>query len=122
MSSVIFDVRLMCNTPEKREKGLMHAEPLKTNEVAFFVFPHEDQYGFWNKNVSFDLSLAFADENRRIVDFADLEAQSEKIRYPKTSSIKYVIEAKKGAFDDLGIKRGDRIAYEDGILSVQKEK
>jgi uncharacterized membrane protein (UPF0127 family) len=56
----------------------MDAEPLDEYEVVFFTFDYPDCYSFWNKNVSFPLSLAFLDKNYKIVDIKDMEARSEE--------------------------------------------
>ena len=112
-----FKIRFIADNDAKRAKGLMFADPLDTDEVVFFIFPYSDFHSFWNKNVSFDLSLAFLDEMGRVVDFGDLKAESEK---PVASSrpSRFVIEAKKGAFDKKGIKIGDLIKFLGDTLKV----
>ena len=112
-----FTIRFIADNDYKRAKGLMHADPLADEEVVFFIFPHSDFYSFWNRNVSFDLSLAFLDEMGRVVDFGDLKAESEK---PVASSrpARFVIEAKKGAFDNKGVKIGDLVKFLGDTLVV----
>lgn len=112
-----FTIRFIADNDYKRAKGLMHADPLEDEEVVFFIFPHSDFHSFWNKNVSFDLSLAFLDEMGRVVDFGDLKAESEK---PVASSrpSRFVIEAKKGAFDNKGVKIGDLVKFLGDTLVV----
>lgn len=112
-----FEIRFIADNDKKRAKGLMFAEPLDNDEVVFFIFPYSDYHSFWNKNVSFDLSLAFLDEMGRVVDFGELKAESEK---PVASSrpSRFVIEAKKGAFDNKGIKVGDLIKFLGNTLKV----
>jgi hypothetical protein len=111
-----FRIRFIADTDSKRSRGLMFADPLEDDEVVFFIFPFSDFLSFWNKNVSFDLSLAFLDDMGRVVDFCDLKAESEK---PMASSrpARFVIEAKKGAFDKMGVKAGDMFDYSDNTLT-----
>lgn len=116
-----FKVRFVANNNSDRAKGLMFASPLDDDETALFVFPHSDRYGFWNKNVSFKLSLAFLDENQRIVDIKDLEAQSTQLVSPDKDA-KYVVEAKGGAFDRLGIKTGDFLVYDSSLNKLKSIK
>jgi len=116
-----FRVRFVANNHADRTLGLMFASPLDDDEVAIFVFPHSDRYGFWNKNVSFRLSLAFLDENQKIVDIKDLEAQSDSTVAPDHDA-KYVIEAKAGAFDRLGIKTGDFLMFDASRNSLKTIK
>jgi len=112
-----FEIRFIADNDAKRTKGLMFAEPLEDNEVVFFIFPHSDFLSFWNKNVSFDLSLAFLNDMGRVVDFCELKAESEK---PMASSrpARFVIEAKKGAFDKMGVNLGDMFDYSGNKLRL----
>jgi uncharacterized membrane protein (UPF0127 family) len=116
-----FEIRFIADNDAKRTKGLMFAEPLEENEVVFFIFPHSDYLSFWNKNVSFDLSLAFLNDLGRVVDFCELKAESEK---PMASSrpARFVIEAKKGAFDKMGVKVGDMFDYTGKKLKLIPSK
>ena len=116
-----FEIRFIADTDAKRAKGLMFAEPLEDTEVVFFTFPHSDHLSFWNKNVSFDLSLAFLDDLGRVVDFCELKAESEK---PMASSrpARFVIEAKKGAFDKMGVEIGDMFDYTGKKLKLIPSK
>ena len=112
-NNIKLSIRLIANTPETREKGLMFTDPLSDDEAAYFVFPRTGSYAFWNKNVRFALSLAFLDEFGQIVDFADMEADSPKRAAPSSDNVKYVVEANKGLFKRLGIEKGDLIRYAD---------
>ena len=104
-----FDVRFVADTDKLRTKGLMNAEPLDDYEVVFFTFDYPDCYSFWNKNVSFALSLAFLDKNYKIVDIKDMEADDPKSVSPDSNNVVFVVEAKKGLFKKLGIDVGDKL-------------
>ena len=119
MSVNEFRLRLVANDNASREKGLMFADPLAEDEVALFVFPHSDRYAFWNRNVSFGLTLAFLDENGRVVDTKDLEAQSESMVSPDADA-RFVVELKKGTLEKLGAKKGDTFLYENGALKLSR--
>jgi len=116
-----FDVRFVADTDEKRVKGLMFADPLDDFEIVFFKFPRKGQHGFWNKNVEFSLSLAFLDDDFEIIDFKDLEKQSTKLVSPKSDDVKYVVEAKKGIFEKLGISLGDKLILKGKNLILDKK-
>ena len=116
-----FKLRFVANNNESRAKGLMFASPLEEDEAALFVFPHSDRYGFWNKNVSFKLSLAFLDENQQIVDIKDLEPESPEVVSPDRLA-KYVVEASGGVFDRLGIKTGDFLVFDSNANRLKSIK
>ena len=119
-SSLEFDVRFIANDNKSRTKGLMFAKPLEDLEVAFFEFDNPDCYSFWNKNVDFALSLAFLNNDMEIVDIKDLEEQSTKSVSPKSNSVKYVVEAKKGEFSKHNINIGDKFDLKNKKLIVIK--
>lgn len=116
-----FEIRFIADTDDTRAKGLMFADPLEEFEVVFFKFPRKGQHGFWNKNVEFSLSLAFLDEDYEILDFKDLEKQSPKLVSPETEDVKFVVEAKKGIFEKLGISIGDKLILKGKNLILDKK-
>ena len=116
-----FDVRFVADTEKTRRKGLMFAKPLKEYEVVYFVFDYPDGYSFWNKNVDFPLTLAFCDGDGKILDFKDLDANSEKSVGPDSNKVKIVVEANKDTFEKLGIKVGDKLILKDRKLILDKK-
>lgn len=115
-----FDIILLADDDNKRAKGLMFHKPLANFEVAYFIFPYENCHSFWNKNVDFPLSLAFLDGNNKILDFKDMDGQSESSVYPESNKIKFVVEANKGIFDKLKIKKGDALIPKDQKLILKR--
>ena len=116
-----FDVRFVADTEKTRRKGLMFAKPLEEYEVVYFIFDYPDGYSFWNKNVDFPLTLAFCDGDGKILDFKDLDANSEKSVGPDSNKVKIVVEANKDTFEKLGIKVGDKLILKDRKLILDKK-
>lgn len=116
-----FSIRFTADNDKSRAKGLMNAKPLEENEVAFFAFDYPDNYCFWNKNVDFDLSLAFLDDDYNILEIKDMDAQSEESCCPKSNKVKFVVEANKDTFKNLGIKIGNRFILKDQKLTLDKK-
>jgi len=115
-----FDIRFIADKPASLSKGLMHAEPLDDFEVAYFIFSETGNHSFWNKNVSFPLTLAFLDRNNKIVDFKDLEEHQTESVSAKSNSVKYVVEANKNLFKELDIQIGDVLEQKDKKLILHK--
>jgi uncharacterized membrane protein (UPF0127 family) len=114
-------IRLTADTDEKRAKGLMFSTPLDDDEVALFIFPHMGRHAFWNKNVSYGLTLAFINDSGKIVDIADMDAYSTKSVAPSTSDVKFVVEAAQGALDRHGVSIGDMLDYSNNHqLTIRK--
>ena len=117
-----FSIRFVADNNKTLSKGLMFAEPLEEYETALFIFPEVGNYSFWNKNVSFPLTLAFLDSNFKIVDFKDMEAEQTESVYPKSNNVKYVVEANKDTFKKLGIQIGDFLVHKGEELVLRKSK
>jgi len=105
-------VRWLCDDEESRKKGLMGVKDLSDDECAFFIMPGTFGYGFWNKNVNYDLSLACINDRFRVVAFLDLNKGSEDVKYPKTREAKYIVEAKRGIFEQHGVIEGDYLDFD----------
>jgi uncharacterized membrane protein (UPF0127 family) len=100
----------------------MHADPLEDFETAFFIFPEIGNYSFCNKNFSFPLTLAFLDNNFKIVDFKSMEAEQTRSVYPNSNNVKYVVEANKDTFKNLDIEIGDFLIHKGNDLVLRKSK
>lgn len=110
-------VKYLCDNDEKRRSGLMK-KTIDEDQCALFIFPNRGCHSFWNKNVPFDLSLAFLDDKFRIVDIKDMAADSEVPTYPESREVKYVIEVKKGLFDNNSVNKNDYVDFDpdSGVL------
>ena len=114
-------VRWLCDDEESRKQGLMGRE-LGDDECAFFIMPGTFGYGFWNKNVIYDLSLACVSDKFRVVGFIELDKGSESVKYPKTREAKYIVEGKRGIFEQHGVIEGDYLDFDaDDHLLLFKE-
>lgn len=111
------EIKYLCDSDETRRSGLMKKK-IDENQCALFIFPNKGCHSFWNKNVDFDLTLAFLDEKFRIVDIKDMQAQAETPVYPESREIKYVIEVKRGLLDNYGVNKNDYVDFDpdSGVL------
>jgi len=94
--------------PADRARGLMFRESLPPDHGMLFLFPEEKVQGFWMRNTTIPLSIAYADARGRIVRIADLEPLDER---PVTSfgPARYALEMNRGWFQAHGVVAGDRI-------------
>ena len=67
-------VRFTADSPYERARGLMYSKPLSDDEIAVFKFETDTRAGFWNKNVSYPIRIAFYDKNFNLVGLQKLEA------------------------------------------------
>jgi uncharacterized membrane protein (UPF0127 family) len=115
-------IRFIAKKPQELAKGLMFSEPLKKDECAMFVFNHMGDHSFWNKNVSYPISLLFLDENFKIQNIGFLEAEQEKPCRANFPLTKYVIEGHKDLPAEKNIKLGDFCFPEKNKIKIVQDK
>lgn len=92
-------------TPAQREQGLMHREKMGANEGMVFRFDSPTTICMWMKNTPLPLSVAFIDEQGKIVNIADMQPQSTE-SHCGTGPVKYALEMNQGWFRQKNIKPG----------------
>jgi uncharacterized membrane protein (UPF0127 family) len=94
--------------PGTRAQGLMHRKTLGQNAGMLFVFDEHAVHCMWMKNTLIPLSVAFIDDQGRIVNIADMEPHSEAA-HCAAQPVKYALEMNRGWFAARGIKPGTRL-------------
>jgi uncharacterized membrane protein (UPF0127 family) len=98
-------------TPAQREQGLMHREKMGPNEGMVFLFDSPTTICMWMKNTLLPLSVAFIDEQGKIVNIADMQPQSLD-SHCGDKPVKYALEMNQGWFRQKNIKPGSAV---DGL-------
>ena len=96
----------VADTPLTRQLGLMYREHLDENCGMLFAFPVSGQRSFWMRNTYLPLSIAYLNENGRILNIEDMVPLNEYGIRSKGSSL-YALEMDKGWFRRYGIRPGD---------------
>lgn len=100
----------IADSPSERERGLMFRTYLPDSIGMLFIFDSSGIYPFWMKNTYIPLSIAFIDENFKIIDILDLEPLDERPVFP-IKKFKYAIEVNKNWFKKKNIKVGDKVNF-----------
>lgn len=95
-------------TPDERARGLSGRSTLPNDGGMLFVFPEGSRPGFWMRDTSLPLSIAFIDASAKIVDIRALTPFSESLVYPKRP-VAYALEVRRGWFNENGVRIGDRV-------------
>ncbi|GEM90241.1 MULTISPECIES: DUF192 domain-containing protein [Oceanithermus] len=108
----------VAETPEQQMRGLMYRTELAEDHGMVFLFPRATDVGFWMKNTKIPLSIAFFDQNGRIVRILDMDPctlpPEESDRCPVYApGLAYVgaLEVNQGWFAARGVKEGDSISF-----------
>ncbi len=94
--------------PETRRRGLMERESMPADHGMLFIFPRERVLSFWMKNTPLPLSIAYADQDGRIVRIVDLEPH-ETTGVSSIRPARYALEMNRGWFRAKGVMKGDRM-------------
>jgi hypothetical protein len=95
----------VANTFETRAQGLMFRKHLGPNEGMLFVFPQAEAHCMWMKNTLIPLSVAFMDDQGKIVSIAEMRPQTET-SHCAAAPAKYALEMSGGWFAAKGLKPG----------------
>ena len=96
----------------QREQGLMFREKMPNNSGMVFVFEEPMKQCMWMKNTLLPLSVAFIDEQGRIVNIEDMQ-QKTLDTHCSARPVKYALEMNVGWFNQKHIKPGMQI---DGLI------
>jgi uncharacterized protein len=98
----------VASTEAERQQGLMFREKMGQNEGMVFVFNAPAGVCMWMKNTLIPLSVAFIDENRKIVNIEDMQPQTTDSHCAERP-IRYALEMNQGWFRQKNIKPGSVI-------------
>jgi len=100
----------IASTPEAWQRGLMFRKSLPEDQGLLFLFPQATGSPFWMKNTLIPLSIAFADQNGKILRILDMEPCPKDpcpTYYPGVA-YRQALEVNRGWFARHGVKEGDR--------------
>ncbi len=100
-------------TDYARQKGLSGKESLLEDRGMLFIFPKEDRYGIWMKDMKFPIDIIWIDANSKIISIEKsvLPDTYPKVFYPTVPAL-YVFEISAGEVEKLNVKIGDSIKIE----------
>jgi uncharacterized membrane protein (UPF0127 family) len=107
ISTYLIDAEL-ARTTEERQRGLMFRESLAENQGMMFQFTQADHYCMWMKNTLIPLSIAFIDEQGKIINIEEMQANSEQTTCAK-SKARYALEMNSGWFRLRQIINGQKV-------------
>ena len=93
---------------QNRMQGLMNRRSMAANQGMLFVFTHPDRHCMWMRNTLLPLSVAFLDEQGRILNIEDMKPQTEDNHCARQPA-RYALEMNLGWFAQRGIKPGTKL-------------
>ncbi|MDR1935500.1 MAG: DUF192 domain-containing protein [Candidatus Accumulibacter sp.] len=92
-----------------RMQGLMYRKSMAPNRGMLFVFPQAGRHCMWMRNTFLPLSVAFLDDQGKILNIEDMEPQTED-NHCASAPVRFALEMNRGYFAEKGIRPGQRIA------------
>jgi len=106
----------VADTPASRSQGLMYRRHLDEDAGMLFIFETTSRGGFWMKNTLIPLSIAFIDEQWKIVDIKNMKVAPDPAEGPFTiydsaKPYRYALEVNEGFFERHGIRVDAGVRY-----------
>jgi uncharacterized protein len=97
----------VADTPTSRARGLMRRDSMPREHGMLFVFPEEDERGFWMKDTRIPLDIVFLDASGVVVSVHQMKPYDIKNTTYSARPAKYAIELNQGVAKETGVKPGD---------------
>jgi uncharacterized protein len=107
-------------TSASRERGLGGRTSLASDEAMLFVFPKDDFYGFWMKDILMSLDMFWLNAQGQVISIAGDVATSSypNVFYP-TAPARYVLETVAGFARSHAINTGTSLHLKNFPSVVQ---
>jgi uncharacterized protein len=105
------EAEVAANNPD-RMQGLMNRRSMGPNQGMLFVFPQAARHCMWMRNTFLPLSVAFLDDDGRIINIEDMAPQTET-SHCAGAPARFALEMNLGWFAGKTLKAGQRIGGVD---------
>lgn len=95
----------VANTQETRMRGLMMRQAMPVHRGMLFVFDMEARHCMWMKNTLLPLSVAFLDDQGRIINVEEMKPQAED-NHCAAKPARYALEMNAGWFKSRNLGAG----------------
>ena len=110
---VLADLEIeIADDDSSRTRGMMQRTDLPGDRGMLFIFPDEEDRGFWMANTPLSLDLIFIDADSTIVSIAKYMRPLSPQDVPSNGPARFVLEVIAGNADTIGIVEGDRVTWE----------
>lgn len=99
----------VASTDQTRAVGLMFRKSMEANRGMLFIFEMRSRHCMWMKNTLIPLSVAFMDDDGRILNIADMTPHDET-SHCAVGPARYALEMNRGWFAGKGIKPGAKVS------------
>lgn len=102
--------------PHEMATGMMHRTAIDPEEAMLFALPRPMQASFYNRNVHFDLGVAYLDPEGVIAEIVTLKKEDPTPVPSKANNIQFVLEVAPDWFQRKGVGVGTLVVTPRGPL------
>ena len=95
----------VASTPVSQQLGLMYRKELATNSGMLFIFNDKAGHCFWMKNTLIPLSIAFLEDDGKIINIEEMLPQTEENHCP-TRPTRFALEMNSDWFGSRKLTPG----------------
>lgn len=103
----------IADTDSSRTRGMMQRESIPEDWGMLFIFPNEEERGFWMANTPMALDLMFIDADSTIINIARYVQPMSAETISSEGPAQFVLEVEAGYSDSIGIVEGDDVSWTD---------
>lgn len=101
----------IADEPEERTRGLSGVESLREFEGMLFVFPEEDYYGMWMKDMRFPLDILWINNDMRIVHIEEnVKPETYPDSFTSDEPARFVLEVNAFFARNANVVEGDEVS------------
>lgn len=101
----------IADSDSSRMRGMMQRESIPDDWGMLFIFPNEEERGFWMANTPMALDLMFISADSTIINIARYVQPMSAETVPSDGPARFVLEVEAGYTDSIGIVEGDRVNW-----------
>ncbi len=102
----------IANTESSRELGLGNRNSLSAGRGMLLTFDKPGDYGFWMKDMRFNIDIIWISADKKIVTVAaDVSPSSYPKAFHSTDLAQYVLEVNAGYAAGHNFKAGDQVKF-----------
>ena len=96
-------------TAPQKEQGLKYRRSLPLNRGRLFGYSSPVRSPFWMKDTHIPLSIAFINEEGRIISIQKMEPDNDQRIYHPPEPFKYALEMNQGWFEKNNVGVGEKV-------------
>lgn len=98
---------------DMRQRGLSGVKSLGLTDAMLFVFPRDDTWGIWMKDMHFSIDIIWLDKERTVIHMIEnASPESYPESFKPTKNARYVVEVNAGVAKEKSVHIGSKVRFD----------